>query len=98
MSVNLKLALIMLVVLVPSLGIHEYSHAWAALRPGGAYYSEWNAPHLGRLANLHLGDNAIGNTGAAALAAWPAPGNLATLDLAHNRIEAPLRARWLAPG
>src|SRR5207245_6002981 len=34
MSVNVKLALFMLVVLVPSLAIHEYAHAWAAVRQG----------------------------------------------------------------
>ena len=41
MSVNLKLALFMLVVLVPSLRIHEYAHAWAALRQGDHGPRQW---------------------------------------------------------
>jgi len=41
MSTNVKLALFMVVVLVPSLAIHEYAHAWAASRLGDHSARQW---------------------------------------------------------
>ena len=59
-SVNLKLALFMLVVLVPSLSLHEYAHAWAASRLGDHSARQWGRmtlnikPHLDKFGTLLL--------------------------------------------
>jgi Zn-dependent protease len=44
MSVNVKLAIFMAVVLLPSLTLHEYAHAWAASKLG-----DWASRRFGRM-------------------------------------------------
>jgi hypothetical protein len=45
--------------------------AWAALRPGGTYYSEWMTPHPGRLAHTRSELHAIGFEDIAFYWFWP---------------------------
>src|SRR5437763_10627948 len=52
MSSNVKLALFMLVTLVPSLVIHEYAHAWAAVRQGDSSPRHWGRLSLSLKAHL----------------------------------------------
>ena len=52
MSSNVKLALFMLVTLVPSLVIHEYAHAWAAVRQGDSSPRHWGRLSLSLRAHL----------------------------------------------
>src|SRR5438445_9085243 len=44
MSVNVKLAIFMAIVLVPSVVVHEYVHAWAASKLG-----DWSSRRFGRM-------------------------------------------------
>jgi Zn-dependent protease len=60
MSVDVKLALFMLIVLFPSLAVHEYAHAWAALRQGDHSARQWGRltlkvrPHVDKFGTLLL--------------------------------------------
>ena len=44
MSVNVKLAIFMAVVLLPSVAVHEYAHAWAGSKMG-----DWSSRRWGRM-------------------------------------------------
>jgi Zn-dependent protease len=44
MNVNVKLAIFMAVVLLPSVAVHEFAHAYAASKLG-----DWNARRWGRM-------------------------------------------------
>jgi Zn-dependent protease len=52
MSTNVKLALFMLVTLIPSLVIHEYAHAWTAVRQGDSSPRHWGRLSLSIKAHL----------------------------------------------
>jgi Zn-dependent protease len=60
MSQNVQLALFMLVVLVPSLALHEYAHAFAADRMGDYTARRWGRmtmnpkPHVDRFGSIVL--------------------------------------------
>ena len=59
-STDVKLALFMLVVLVPSVSLHEYAHAWTAARLGDHSARQWGRmtlnlkPHVDKFGTLLL--------------------------------------------
>ena len=59
-STNVKLALFMLVVLVPSVSLHEYARAWTAARLGDHSARQWGRmtlnlkPHVDKFGTLLL--------------------------------------------